>query len=141
MEASTQSRIGQARTLMLCNAKDGHLPSSVASIDSQIRAGHEAAGIADEEDASAAVLLGRAEAAEHVLGGPVGAALGELLEQLLDHGRDDVARRDGVDADAVRAPLGGQVAGELDDGGLAGVVGRADEALYGLSLASLLLLF
>ena len=45
--------------------------------------------------------------------------------------RVDEARRDGVDADAVGTPFGGEVAAELEDGGFGGVVGGADEALGG----------
>jgi hypothetical protein len=61
--------------------------------------------------------------------GPLVAALGELDEELLNHGSDDVAGGDGVDTDVVLTPLSGEVAGELDDGSFASVVGRADEAL------------
>ena len=99
------------------------------TINPQITARHERAGITDEEDRGAAVLLRHGELAEHVLRGPVAAAVGELLEERLHHGRDDVAGRDGVDADAVVAPFGGEVAGELEHAGFAGVVGGADEAL------------
>lgn len=99
------------------------------TIHPQVRARHETARVADQENTRAAILLGSAQPAQHVLRRPVCPALRVLLEQLLDHGRHDVAGRDGVDADAVGAPLGGEVARELDDAGLAGVVGRADEAL------------
>ena len=52
-----------------------------------------------------------------------------MFEERFHHGGDDVAGRDGVDADAVVAPFRGEVAGELEDTGFAGVVGGADEAL------------
>lgn len=101
----------------------------MATVNAEIAARHEAAGVAEEEDGGAAVLVGRGQTTQHVMLGPFVAALGELLEQLLDHGSDNVARRDGVDPDVVRTPLCGKVAGELDHGGLASVVGGTDETL------------
>lgn len=79
----------------------------MSAVDAQVRARHEAAGIAEQEDGSAAVVLGLAECAEHVVGGPLGLALGVLDEELLNHVGDDVAGRDGVDADAVGTPFHG----------------------------------
>lgn len=105
------------------------LPRGMSAVHAYVAPRHEAAGVAQQEDGGAAVLAGRGHAAQHVLLGPVGAAVGELLEQPLDHGRGDVAGRDGVDADVELAPLGGEVAGQLDDSGLACVVGGADQAL------------
>ena len=98
----------------------------MTTIDPQITARHEAARIANAKHRSTPVLLGNTELAEHVLRGPVALALGVLFEQRLDHGGRDVAGRDGVDADAVGAPFGGQVAAELKHGGFGGVVGGAD---------------
>lgn len=110
------------------------LPRSMATVHPQIASRHKAAGIADQKHSRATVFLGPRQATQHVLLGPFLAALGELHEQVLDHLRDDVAGADGVDADVVLAPFGGEVAAELDDGGFGGVVGWADEAL--LCLAS-----
>jgi len=101
----------------------------MATIDPQIAARHKAARIADAEYRGAPVLLGHTEFAQHVLSRPVAFTLGVFLEQGLDHGGRNVAGRDGVDANAVGAPFGGQVAAELQDGGFGGVVGGADEAL------------
>lgn len=101
----------------------------MSTVHAQVAAGHEAACIAKQENGSAAVLLRTGQAAEHVLLGPLVAALGEVDEQLLDHGSDDVAGGDGVDSDVVLAPFHGEVAAQLDNGGLAGVVGRADKTL------------
>ena len=70
-----------------------------------------------------------AQLAKHVLRWPVSPPLRVLLEQRLNHSCGDIARRDGVYADAVYAPLGGEVAGELDHAGFAGIVGWANEAL------------
>lgn len=86
------------------------------AIDPKISARHEAARIAEQEDGGAAVVLGGAELAEHVLAGPLDLALREPVEQRPHHVRHDVARGDGVDADPVLAPLGGQVPAQLDDG-------------------------
>jgi hypothetical protein len=89
------------------------LPSSVPSINPQITAGHKAARITDAEHCSTSVLLRHAELSKHVLRGPVTPALGVFLEQSFDHGRRDVAWRDGVDTNAVGAPFRGKVAAEL----------------------------
>lgn len=101
----------------------------MASVNAQVTASHKAARIAEQEDSRTAVLLRAGQTAQHVLLGPLVAALGEVHEELFDHRGDDVAGGDGVDADVVLAPLGGEVAAELDDGGFAGVVGGTDEAL------------
>lgn len=77
----------------------------MSAIDPEIRARHETAGVAEEEDGSAAVLVGRAETAEHVLLGPLLSSLGVLEEEVLEHLGEDVAGREGVDADAVDAPF------------------------------------
>lgn len=96
------------------------------TIDPQITPRHKAARVADAKHRRAPVLLGHTELAQHILRGPVAPALGVFLEESFDHGRRDVARGDGVDADAVRAPFRGQVAAELEHGGFGGVVGGAD---------------
>ncbi len=98
-------------------------------INPHIRPRHKRTRIANQKHRRAPVLFGFTQLAQHILRRPVSSPLGELLEEGLDHGGHDVARRDGVDADAVRAPLGGEVAGELDEAGFGGVVGGADEAL------------
>ena len=61
--------------------------------------------IADQEHGSAPVLLRLAKLAERVVCQSLGLTLRELDKQLLDHVRNDVTWRDGVDADAVRASL------------------------------------
>lgn len=99
-----------------------------------IRPGHEAASITDQKHSRATVFFRRAEAAQHVLRRPVCPAVRILLEQLLDHGGDDVTWRDGVDADSVLAPFRREVARELEDAGFACVVGGTDQALFGVSL-------
>lgn len=99
------------------------------AIHPQVCAGHVRARIADQEHGGAAVLVRGRQAVQHVLGWPLRRALGELHKEVCDHGRQDVAGGDGVDADVVDAPLGGEVARELEDGGLGGVVGRAYETL------------
>jgi len=103
----------------------------MSTINLQITARHKAAGVANAEHSSTPVLFGNTELSKHVLRRPVAPALGVFFKQSLDHGGRDVARRDGVDADAVGTPFGGEVAAELEDGGFGGVVGGADEALGG----------
>lgn len=60
---------------------------------------------------------------------PLFATLGILLEELLHHGRDDIAGRDGVDADVVLAPFRSQVATQLDNTSFRSVVCWANETL------------
>lgn len=101
----------------------------MAAVHAQIAASHEAARVADQENRGTTVLSRTGQTTQHVLFGPLGAALRELEKQILDHLGDNVPRRDGVDADVVLAPFGGQVAAQLDDAGLGSVVRSADEAL------------
>jgi len=100
------------------------------TIHSQVRSGHEPAGIAQQEDGGTPIILRGAKLAQHILRRPVALPLREFLEQGLDHVRDDVARRDSIDADAVLTPLGRHVARQLDDGCFRGVVSGADETLW-----------
>lgn len=80
--------------------------------------GHKATGVTEEEHSSSAIFLRFAESVQHIVLGPVLQALGICLEQSGSHGRDDVAWRDGVDADAILTPFRCKVAGQLDDRGL-----------------------
>lgn len=102
----------------------------MSTINPQIATRHKAACITKKEDSCTAVLVGRRQTTKHVLLGPFLTTFGELHEQVLHHGRHDVPRGDGVDADTVHAPFRGEVTGELEDGRFAGVVGRTDEALH-----------
>src|SRR5687767_9120828 len=98
------------------------LPCSMATIDAQVSAGHEATRIAQQKDSRTAVLLGHAQPAKHIILCPRLATLGKDLEQRLGHGCDDIAGRNGVDTDAVGAPFHRQVLGELDDSCFGGIV-------------------
>lgn len=109
----------------------------MSAINPQIRTRHKSTRITNQEHRRTPILLRRRQPAQHILRRPRLAPIRELLEQLLDHGSDDVARRDGVDADCVRAPFGGEIAAELNYGGFGGIVGWADEALGYGSLVSL----
>jgi hypothetical protein len=104
-------------------------PCGVTTVHAKVATSHEAAGVAKEEDCCTAVLVRSGKSAEHVLLGPLVAALGELLEQLLDHGGDNVSRGDGVDADIVLTPFRGEVTAKLEHGSLTGIVSGADETL------------
>lgn len=97
------------------------------TIDPQVGPSHEAAGVAEQEDGGAAVVLGPAERAQHVLLRPLDLALRELDEQLLHHLRHDVPRRYRVHADPVAAPLHREVATQLDHGRFGCVVDPAGE--------------
>lgn len=83
----------------------------MSAIHAQITPRHKATGVTKQEDSSATILAGGRHAAEHILFGPVCATVGELFKQFLDHGGDDVAGGDGVDADVELTPFGGEVAG------------------------------
>lgn len=97
----------------------------MSPVDSQVCASAEAASIAKQEDCSAPVLLWIAQSAQHVVLGPVLLSVRELLEERGRHGGDNIARRDGVDPDAVLAPFAGQISGKLDDASLGGIIGPA----------------
>ncbi len=94
-------------------------------VDPEISSGHEAAGIAEQENSGTSVLVWVAQPLEHVGVGPSRLPFGERFEETSGHGCDDVSRRDSVDPDAVLTPLGGKVSSQLQDGGLGGVVGTA----------------
>jgi hypothetical protein len=108
-------------------------PRAVATINPQISPSHEAAGIAEQKHGRPAVLLWVTEALEHVCVGPCSAPLRNSLKQPRRHGRHDVARRDGVDADAVLAPFGRKVARQLDNGGFGGVISSRSWKLVDVS--------
>lgn len=107
------------------------------SIDGKVRAGHEAAGVAHEEQRRSLELGRRRQPAQHVLAAPEILEPRVVPEVALDHRREDVAGTEAVDADAACAvgtqgtPFHGEVARELDDGGLGRVVDRAEQALVG----------
>lgn len=96
------------------------LPSGVPTIDTHITASHEATGVGDQKDGSAAVFSWLTELSQHILRGPIFAALGVLLEQGFYHGSNDVARRDGIDSDAMLTPLRGEIPSKLHYTGLRG---------------------
>ena len=101
----------------------------MATIHAQVASSHEAASITEQEDSSATVLFRSGETAKHVLFGPLVATFGELDEQLLNHSSNNVTRGDGVDADVICAPFGGEVACELEDSSLASVICGANKTL------------
>lgn len=107
----------------------------MATVHAQVATSHEAAGVAEQEDGCTTVLLWPGETTKHVLLRPLIAAIREVDEELLNHGSNDVSGRDGVDTNVVLAPLSGEVTAQLDDGGLTGVVGGANETLIELKVS------
>ena len=101
----------------------------MSAVHPQVTPRHKAAGIAEEEDSSAAVFARLGKAAEHVVLGPLVTTLRELVEEHLDHSGHNVAGGDGVDADVVLAPFGGEVATELEDCCFAGIVCGTKQSL------------
>ena len=104
------------------------LPRGVAAVHDEVTTSHKGAGVAEEEEAGALELGSLSQSAHHVLALPGLAQAGDLLEVAADHGGEDVAGADAVDADATGAvgadgsPLHREAARELDDGGLGRVV-------------------
>ncbi len=105
------------------------LPSSMPSIYLQIRTSHEATGLAHHEHRCTAILMRLTELSKHVLAWPLFPSLRELLEQSFYHGCLNIAWRDGIDSDAILAPLCCEIASELKHTRFGGVVRWADEAL------------
>lgn len=105
----------------------------MATVDAQVASCHETAGVTQKKDCGTPIFIGGRQPAQHVVLGPFFSALRELGKQIFDHFRDNVARRDGVDADAILTPLHGQIATKLDDSGLAGIVRGANETLVKLA--------
>lgn len=101
----------------------------MATVHAQVATSHEAAGIAEQENGCTAVLLWPGETTKHVLLRPLVATIREVDEQFLNHSSNNVARGDSVDTNVVLAPLSGEVTAQLDDGGLTGIVGGANETL------------
>lgn len=101
----------------------------MTAINPHVRASHEARSVTAQKHGGALIVLSIAQPANHVLCRPISASLWELNEELLDHAGDDIARRDGVDADAVHAPFGRKVATQLQHAGLRGVIGCAEQVL------------
>jgi hypothetical protein len=108
-------------------------PSTVPTINSQIRPCHEAASIADEKNSCPSVFLWLAQSVQHVLLRPLVLPLGILHEQSFNHRRHDITWGYGVYPDTVHAPFGGQVASQLHDTCLRGVVSRAYQTLDSVS--------
>lgn len=125
------SQARQLGTLWLLADARGYssLPSGMPTVYPQIRTRHKTTRTTHQEHPRAPILLRPTQFPQHILRWPVSPALRILFEQLFHHGRHDVARGNGVDADAMGAPFGGEVARELDEAGFGGVVGGADEAL------------
>jgi len=110
------------------------LPSAMAAVHTKVGPRHKTWSITDQECSSTSILLRLAKTTHHILSRPISSALRELHKQSFNHSSDDVARRDGIDTNAVLAPFGGEVACQLQDGGFGGVVGGANESLYLLSV-------
>ena len=72
--------------------------------------GHKTTRITNQKCCRPSVLLRFAQPTKHILLRPFGLPLGEFFKERFDHGSYDVTGRDGVDSDAVLAPLGGEVA-------------------------------
>lgn len=98
------------------------LPSRMAAINAQVATRHKTTGVAEEEDGRSSIFTWQAQSPQHVLLGPYLLALGEIVKERLQHVRHNVPRGQGVDTDAILAPLSRQTAAELDDGRLGCII-------------------
>lgn len=97
-------------------------PGSMSAVNAEVATRHEAAGVAEEEEGGAAILLGLAESLEHVLRGPLRLSLWVLFKQVEEHLGRAISRRECVDTNAVHTPFSGQASSHLHDTSLGGVV-------------------
>lgn len=65
----------------------------MAAINTEVASRHEATRVTEEEHSSTAVFPGQAEPAQHVLLGPGALPIGEILEEILKHSREDIPWR------------------------------------------------
>ena len=85
------------------------LEDSAASVDDEVLAGHVGACVGTEEEDGALVLV----LVSHAGHGDEGVELGGEVFGLRG---EDTAGADGVAADVVGCPVGGEIAGEADEG-------------------------
>lgn len=98
------------------------LPDAVTAIDEAVVARHESGAVRREVNGEVVEVVDGAETLLWRLIDPdalLGVEGGHAVER-----RVHVARADGVDANAVAGPLGGEGLGELHDAGFGGVVAR-----------------
>ena len=106
-------------------------PRSVATVNNQCAPSHETASITQSEERRTPELLRRSQPSEHILRFPHSPRSRVLLEDLLDHGGDNVAGAQVVNTDTMTAPFHSKRARELDHGCLGGVVDGRGHALVG----------
>lgn len=106
-----------------CMFSGPRLGDSIATVDTEIGAGHVLAGVGQEEGDGAHEVLGLAHLALGDERGPLLAQVRVLVEDLLRQGGEHVAGGEAVDADTGVRPLDGERGGEVADTGLGGVVG------------------
>jgi hypothetical protein len=96
------------------------LPDGIATVDQAVVAGHEAGTVGGEVNGKVVQVVDSTETLLRGLIDPdalLGVKSGDTVERSVH-----VARADGVDANLVTGPLGGEGLGELDNAGLGGVV-------------------
>lgn len=87
------------------------------AVNPDIRACHKAASIANQEYSGTSVLLRLTQFPQHILRRPFYPSLRKSLKELFNHGGDDIAGRDSVDADTVQSPFRRKIPCELKDAG------------------------
>ena len=90
----------------------------MTAVNTQIGAGDPVAAIGEQEDGGGLEVLRGTETAEQGTGHPGFLEVRVDLQEAVGHGGADVARAEGVDADAVGADLLGHGAAHLVHGGL-----------------------
>lgn len=80
-------------------------------INPQITPRHKRTRLTQQKHRRPAILLRPRQSPQHILPRPLVRPLGVFLKQVCDHGGEDVPGGQRVDADVVRAPFHGEVAG------------------------------
>jgi len=106
------------------------LPQRIPAINNTIRARHEPAAVRSQKDSQVVQVVDGAQTLLRRVVDPD--ALLRLERRHSVKRRVHVARADGVDADLVARPFGGERFGELEDGGFGGVVARLRGVLVGV---------
>lgn len=101
----------------------------MTAVNHQVATGHKRAGITQRKQSRAPKLFGPCQPAHHILSLPGSASRRGLLKDLLDHGRDNMARTEAIHPYPMPAPFHSQTPAQLDDRSLGRVVHGAGHTL------------
>ena len=94
----------------------------MATVNDQRASSHEAARIRETKQRRATEFLRGSQTTKHILRLPNSPRSRVLLENLLNHGRNNMSRAKAVHTNTMTAPLHSQRAGKLDNSSLGGIV-------------------